>query len=74
LGKLEETHSRPEGALARYQELMKDFPNSPFTGEAAVRIKALEAKKNPETPAAGSPAGSMPQAGQVEKKTSSEGR
>jgi outer membrane protein assembly factor BamD (BamD/ComL family) len=47
LGKLEEAQSRPEGALARYQELMKGYPNSPFAGEAAVRIKALEAKKNP---------------------------
>lgn len=45
LGKLEEAQSRPEGALARYQDLMKGYPNSPFSGEAAVRIKALEAKK-----------------------------
>lgn len=63
LGKMEEARSRPEGALARYQDLMKAHPNSPFAGEASVRVKALEAKKAstsatavPQTPAqAGSP-------------------
>jgi tetratricopeptide (TPR) repeat protein len=50
LGKLEETQSRPEGALARYQELAKNYPNSPFTSEAVVRMKALEARKSPGTP------------------------
>ncbi len=48
LGKFEETQSRPEGALARYQDLSKSYPNSPFASEAAVRIKALEVKKAPE--------------------------
>ena len=66
LGKIEEARSRPEGALARYQELMKAYPNSPFAGEASVRIKALEAKKAPAPPAATSeaapPAGTMPAA------------
>lgn len=59
LGKLEESLSRPEGALARYQDLMKGYPNSPFTSEAAVRIKALEAKKAPSEgkPPASSQAG-----------------
>lgn len=51
LAKLEESQSRPEGALAHYQELMKTFPNSPFTSEAAVRVKALETKKTPDEPA-----------------------
>jgi tetratricopeptide (TPR) repeat protein len=51
LGKIEESQSQPEGALARYQELIKAYPHSPFTGEASVRTKALEVKKNPaETP------------------------
>jgi tetratricopeptide (TPR) repeat protein len=50
LGKIEEARSRPEGALARYQDLMKTYPNSPFAGEASVRIKALEAKKSPAVP------------------------
>ena len=51
LGKLEESRSHPEGALARYQELTKSYPNSPFTGEAAVRTKALETKAMPPAPA-----------------------
>lgn len=61
LGKLEESLSRPEGALAHYQDLVKVFPNSPLAGEAAVRMKALEAKKTPAsgasatTPAAEAP-------------------
>lgn len=53
LGKLEESLSRPEGALAHYQDLIKVFPNSPFASEATVRMKALEAKKSP---ASGTPA------------------
>lgn len=51
LAKLEESQSRPEGAVAHYQELMKAFPGSPFTSEAAVRVKALETKKAPDEPA-----------------------
>jgi tetratricopeptide (TPR) repeat protein len=62
LGKLEESQSRPEGALARYQDLMKTYPNSPFTGEAAVRIKALEAKKSPPDAGSAPSAESKPQA------------
>ena len=53
LGRLEEGLSRPEGALVHYQNLVKVFPNSPFAGEATVRMKALEAK---QTPAASPPA------------------
>lgn len=45
LGKLEEAQSRPEGALARYQDLTKAYPSSPFAAEAEVRIKALGGKK-----------------------------
>jgi tetratricopeptide (TPR) repeat protein len=60
LAKLEESQSRPEGALAHYQELMKTFPTSPFTSEAAVRVKALETKKTPEDQPA--PAQSQPPA------------
>jgi len=44
LGKLEEAQSRPEGALARYQDLMKAYPASPFAAEAEIRIKALGGK------------------------------
>jgi outer membrane protein assembly factor BamD (BamD/ComL family) len=63
LAKLEESQSRPEGALAHYQDLMKNYPNSPFTSEAAVRVKVLEVKKSPDSsPAAvtAAPASSTP--------------
>lgn len=63
LAKIEESQSRPEGALAHYQDLMKNYPNSPFTSEAAVRVKVLEVKKAPEAPAAApapAPAASAP--------------
>lgn len=53
LAKMEESQSRPEGALAHYQDLMKNYPNSPFTSEAAIRVKVLEVKKSPESPAVG---------------------
>jgi outer membrane protein assembly factor BamD (BamD/ComL family) len=55
LAKIEESQSRPEGAVAHYQDLMKNYPNSPFTSEAAVRVKVLEVKKAPESPAAAPP-------------------
>ncbi|MCS6329412.1 MAG: tetratricopeptide repeat protein [Nitrospira sp.] len=55
LAKIEESQSRPEGAIAHYQDLMKNYPNSPFTSEAAVRVKVLEVKKAPESPAAAAP-------------------
>lgn len=76
LGKIEEAQSRPEGALARYQDLMKAYPNSPFAGEASVRIKALEAKKSPASsspPAVppGSPAGAPPAASSPAPSTGS---
>jgi tetratricopeptide (TPR) repeat protein len=72
LGKIEENQSRPEGALARYQELMKTYPNSPFTGEAAVRTKALEVKKGPDGPATGSAEGTAPSLGEIMKGTTKE--
>ncbi|HYM38447.1 MAG TPA: tetratricopeptide repeat protein [Nitrospiraceae bacterium] len=62
LGKLEESLSRPEGALAHYQNLVKVFPNSPFAGEAAVRMKALEAKQTPASGAPASPSVNVPAA------------
>jgi outer membrane protein assembly factor BamD (BamD/ComL family) len=52
LARLEESQSRPEGALARYQELIKTYPNSPFISEATIRTKIMDAKKSQEsTPA-----------------------
>ncbi|HKO29959.1 MAG TPA: tetratricopeptide repeat protein [Nitrospiraceae bacterium] len=49
LARLEESQSRPEGALARYQELIKTYPNSPFTSEATIRTKIMDAKKSQES-------------------------
>ena len=52
LGKIDEILKRPEGALAHYQEIMKDHPSSPFAAEASVRIKTLDARKASVPPAA----------------------
>jgi tetratricopeptide (TPR) repeat protein len=61
LGKIEEAQARPEGALARYQDLTKAYPNSPFAGEATVRAKALEMKTSSSAPAAATSSGAAPQ-------------
>ena len=47
LGKLEQAQSRPEGALARFQELIDRHPYSPLANEASIRIKALAAQQEP---------------------------
>ena len=61
VARLEENRSKPDEALKHYQELMKTYPNSPLTSESAVRVKVIEAKKNPEpSPAATAPAASAP--------------
>ncbi len=52
LARIHEALQRPEGALAYYQELIKDHPHSPYTEEATIRIKTLDAKKAPATPVA----------------------
>ena len=49
LARLEESQSRPEGALAHYQELIKNYPNSPYTSEATIRTKVMDVKKSMET-------------------------
>ncbi len=51
MGKVDEILKRPEGALAHYQEIMKDHPSSPFAAEASVRIKTLDARKASASPA-----------------------
>jgi outer membrane protein assembly factor BamD (BamD/ComL family) len=57
LARLEESQSRPEAALARYQDLIKTYPNSPFTSEATIRTKIMDFKKSQDsTPAPTSPA------------------
>jgi tetratricopeptide (TPR) repeat protein len=60
LARMEESQSRPEGALSHYQELMKTYPHSPFSSEAAIRIKSLEVKKSPEAPPATSSSSPAP--------------
>jgi len=62
LAKLEEAQSRPEGALAHYQELMKSYPNSPYASEATIRTKILDTKKPADSASSGStpPAASAP--------------
>lgn len=61
VARLEENRSKPDEALKHYQELMKTYPNSPLTSESAVRVKVIEAKKNPEpSPTAAAPAASAP--------------
>jgi outer membrane protein assembly factor BamD (BamD/ComL family) len=51
LARLEESQSRPEGALAHYQELIKTYPNSPYSSEATIRTKVMDVKKSMDTPA-----------------------
>ena len=47
LARIDEVLSRREGALAHYQELLKEHPRSPYAEEASIRIKTLDAKKTP---------------------------
>jgi tetratricopeptide (TPR) repeat protein len=60
LARLEESQSRPEGALAHYQELIKTYPNSPFASEATIRTRILDVKKTPDPAAIPSPAPQTP--------------
>jgi outer membrane protein assembly factor BamD (BamD/ComL family) len=60
LARLEESQSRPEGALAYYQELIKTYPSSPFASEATMRTKALDVKQSKDAPAPPTPAPSAP--------------
>lgn len=60
LGKINETMNRPEGALAQYQQIVKDHPSSPFAAEASVRIKTLDARKAPQPAAPAPPPAASP--------------
>lgn len=61
IARLEENRSRPDEAVKHYQELMKAYPNSALTSEAAVRVKVIEAKKTSEpTSPVPSPAATVP--------------
>lgn len=48
VARLEESRSKSDEAMKYYQELLKTYPTSPLSSEAAVRVKVIEAKKNPE--------------------------
>jgi tetratricopeptide (TPR) repeat protein len=61
VARLEENRSKSDEAVKHYQNLMKTFPTSPLTGEAAMRVKVIEAKKTPDpSPAAAPSAPSKP--------------
>lgn len=61
LGKINETLNRPEGALAQYQQIVKDHPSSPFAAEASVRIKTLDARRAaPQPPVPTAPPATSP--------------
>ncbi|HEY6974140.1 MAG TPA: tetratricopeptide repeat protein [Nitrospiraceae bacterium] len=60
LARIEESQSRPEGATAHYQELIKSYPNSPFASEAMIRTKILDVKKTPDPATASSPVSQTP--------------
>jgi outer membrane protein assembly factor BamD (BamD/ComL family) len=60
LARLEESQSRPEGALAHYQELIKTYPNSPFTSEATIRTKVMDVKKTQEPTSVPTPVAPVP--------------
>lgn len=67
LARMEESQSRPEGALAHYQELIKSYPNSPYTNEAMLRTKIL----NPEKASGSPPAPAAPPTESPKKKDAS---
>jgi outer membrane protein assembly factor BamD (BamD/ComL family) len=60
LARMEEGLSRREGALQRYQELIKAYPKSPFSNEAAIREKILDIKKPAEVSSTPIPAPEAP--------------
>jgi outer membrane protein assembly factor BamD (BamD/ComL family) len=61
VARLEENRSKSDAAMKHYQDLMKTYPNSPLTSEAAMRVKVIEAKKTPDpSPAAVTPVPSSP--------------
>ena len=47
LARIDEVLGRREGALAHYQELLKEHPRSPYAEEASIRIKTLDVQKTP---------------------------
>jgi len=49
LARLEESQLRTEAAVARYQDLIKTYPNSPYISEATIRAKIMDVKKSQES-------------------------
>lgn len=72
LGKLEQAQSRPEGALARFQELIDQHPYSPLANEASIRIKALSAQQEPAETEGQQPAAEQPPAGHEGQESTQE--
>jgi tetratricopeptide (TPR) repeat protein len=74
LARLEESQSRPEGAVAHYQELLKSYPRSPYASEATLRTKILDTKSVPDQksatppPSAAAPPPSAPSASSAPAK------
>jgi tetratricopeptide (TPR) repeat protein len=62
LAKINEVLNRPEGAVAYYQQLVKEHPHSPYAEEASMRMKMLDVKKSPQ-PAPGAQTPIPPQGG-----------
>ena len=58
LGKLAEADPTKEKALNYYQQLVEQFPSSPYASEASIRIKTLKPEEatTPSKPSSGEPA------------------
>ena len=48
--KLEEAAQNPQKALTHYKQLMAQYPTSPFSNEASLRVKILEPKEESQAP------------------------
>lgn len=55
LAKIEEHEKRNDEALARYKQLLDEYPNSPYASEATLRVKILEPPADEPETAKGEP-------------------
>lgn len=62
VGRLQEADNNRDAALTAYRTVQKDFPKSPWSSEAAARIKALggEIAPPPSAPSGSAPAAAAP--------------
>ncbi len=60
LARLEEGRARFDVALTLYEDLTKNYPDSPLAGEAGIRVKMLEAKQSSEATPASPPSTHSP--------------